>query len=81
MHTPPNVPRRLQGRLDLFFLCLAGLMLLNLALFLWVAANYEYKVSGGAVCRHRLTCWPVPAAAQRCSVRPLLAAAGWDCRR
>lgn len=34
-----------QGRLDLFFLCLAALMLLNLLLFLWVAARYEYKVS------------------------------------
>jgi hypothetical protein len=32
-----------QGRLDLFFLCLAALMALNLALFLWVAARYEYK--------------------------------------
>lgn len=32
-----------QGRLDLFFLCLAALMLLNLLLFLWVAARYEYK--------------------------------------
>ncbi|KAL4443298.1 hypothetical protein ABPG75_011035 [Micractinium tetrahymenae] len=32
-----------QGRLDLFFLCLAALMFLNLLLFLWVAARYEYK--------------------------------------
>ncbi|PRW50755.1 NRT1 PTR FAMILY -like [Chlorella sorokiniana] len=31
------------GRLDLFFLLLAGLMAANLALYLWVAANYEYK--------------------------------------
>ncbi|PSC75608.1 NRT1 PTR FAMILY -like [Micractinium conductrix] len=32
-----------QGRLDLFFLCLAALMFVNLLLFLWVAARYEYK--------------------------------------
>ncbi|KAI7840664.1 hypothetical protein COHA_005685, partial [Chlorella ohadii] len=31
------------GRLDLFFLLLAGLMAANLALYLWVAARYEYK--------------------------------------
>ena len=36
-------PCALQGRLDLFFLLLAGLMAANLALYLWVAANYEYK--------------------------------------
>jgi hypothetical protein len=33
----------LQGRLDLFFLCLAALMFLNLIIFLWVASRYEYK--------------------------------------
>ncbi|EFN56879.1 hypothetical protein CHLNCDRAFT_144528 [Chlorella variabilis] len=32
-----------EGRLDLFFLCLAALMALNLLIFLWVAARYEYK--------------------------------------
>lgn len=31
------------GRVDLFFLLLAGLMLVNLVLFLWVASKYEYK--------------------------------------
>jgi len=32
-----------KGRLDLFFLFLSGLMFVNLALFVWVAASYEYK--------------------------------------
>ncbi|KAK9822864.1 hypothetical protein WJX81_005939 [Elliptochloris bilobata] len=32
-----------EGRLDLFFLLLAGLSLVNLALFVWVAVNYRYK--------------------------------------
>lgn len=32
-----------KGRLDLFFLLLALLMAMNLAWFLWVAVNYEYK--------------------------------------
>ncbi|KAK9791573.1 hypothetical protein WJX73_008951 [Symbiochloris irregularis] len=31
------------GRLDLFFCLLAGLMLLNLAVFVWVASRYRYK--------------------------------------
>ncbi|KAK9868107.1 hypothetical protein WJX84_007847 [Apatococcus fuscideae] len=31
------------GRLDLFFLFLAGLMVVNLAWFLWVAMGYQYK--------------------------------------
>ncbi|DBA89647.1 hypothetical protein WJX79_009961 [Trebouxia sp. C0005] len=31
------------GRLDLFFLFLAGLMLLNLVWFLWVVRSFEYK--------------------------------------
>ncbi|KAL4423412.1 hypothetical protein ABPG77_009990 [Micractinium sp. CCAP 211/92] len=42
-----------QGRLDLFFLCLAALMFLNLLLFLWVAAHYEYKAV-----EHRRTVLP-----------------------
>jgi peptide/histidine transporter 3/4 len=37
------------GRLDLFFLLLAGLMTLNLAFFLWVAMAYEYKTVEHAV--------------------------------
>ena len=40
MHSSPF---DVQGRLDLFFLLLAGLMAANLALYLWVASNYEYK--------------------------------------
>ncbi|KAK9827526.1 hypothetical protein WJX74_008315 [Apatococcus lobatus] len=31
------------GRLDLFFLFLAGLMVVNLAWFLWIAVSYQYK--------------------------------------
>ena len=38
-HTPPHP----QGRLDLFFLWLAGAMAVNLCLYLWVALRYEYK--------------------------------------
>jgi len=33
-----------RGRLDLFFVVLGVLMVINLGLFVWVAMAYEYKV-------------------------------------
>lgn len=50
-HAPTNTictraaPRRHlnDGRMDLFFLLLAALMVANLMMYLWVAAHYVYK--------------------------------------
>jgi len=40
----PWIPRNLnKGRLDLYFLFLAGLMMVNVILFMFVAMGYEYK--------------------------------------
>ena len=47
------------GRLDLFFLLLAGLMTLNLVFFLWVAMAYEYKTVEHAVRVYRPSAKPV----------------------
>jgi hypothetical protein len=37
-----------RGRLDLFFLCLAALMLFNLLLFLWVRLLSGGRAAGGS---------------------------------
>jgi hypothetical protein len=44
----PRAPPHLQGRLDLFFLCLAALMLFNLLLFLWVRLLSGGRAAGGS---------------------------------
>jgi hypothetical protein len=37
----------LQGRIDLFFFLLGGLMVANLGVFVAVAVRYQYKQVGG----------------------------------
>lgn len=77
----------MQGRLDLFFLLLAGLMAANLALYLWVAARYEYKAvehvkrvtlpRAQRQVRSCCVCWPAAALRwARCKIRAAFTSGG-----